>query len=190
MGAACLRLCADVVASGAAAQRERSHKRAIAGKDILCRHVADGRYSTTTHIALLHTVMQPASHHPAFSINTPSGSQRLLSRETLDAMRCRVTAAGAVDAVLRVPLEFGLGCGGSCHRNSASFIHCSRVFSFMVGGDVPWNKHASGGSFGHTGAGGCVSFADVQNEVRVWPPRALRASDVMASCFRCSTHCL
>ena len=35
----------------------------------------------------------------------------------------------------------------------------------MVGGDVPWSAHASAGSFGHTGAGGCVAFADVQNEV-------------------------
>ncbi len=35
----------------------------------------------------------------------------------------------------------------------------------MVGGEVPWEKHASGSSFGHTGAGGCVSFGDVQNEV-------------------------
>jgi hypothetical protein len=35
----------------------------------------------------------------------------------------------------------------------------------MVGGDVPWKKYASDSSFGHTGAGGCVSFGDVQNEV-------------------------
>jgi hypothetical protein len=35
----------------------------------------------------------------------------------------------------------------------------------MVGGDVPWSAHASAGSFGHTGAGGCVAFADVHNEV-------------------------
>ena len=35
----------------------------------------------------------------------------------------------------------------------------------MVGGDVPWKKYASDSSFGHTGAGGCVSFGDTQNEV-------------------------
>lgn len=102
------------------------------------------------------------------------GSQRLLSRETLDVMRCRVTAAGAVDAVLRVPLEFGLG--------------------FMVGGDVPWKKHASSGSFGHTGAGGSVSFADVQNELAfAYVPNKMqpgilgdyRAEELIESAYAC-----
>ena len=51
----------------------------------------------------------------------------------------------------------------------------------MVGGDVPWSAHASTGSFGHTGAGGCVAFADVQNEVTSlaacgWLMRAPRCS--------------
>jgi hypothetical protein len=49
----------------------------------------------------------------------------------------------------------------------------------MVGGDVPWKACASRSSFGHTGAGGCVSFGDADNEVLfvrlllalTWPPR-------------------
>lgn len=38
-----------------------------------------------------------------------SGSPHILSSETLSIMRSRVTAPGASDAVLRVPLEFGMG---------------------------------------------------------------------------------
>ena len=30
---------------------------------------------------------------------------------------------------------------------------------------MPWKACASSSSFGHTGAGGCVSFGDVENEV-------------------------
>lgn len=52
---------------------------------------------------------------------------------------------------------------------------------------MPWEKCASDGSFGHTGAGGCVSFGDVQNEVELsslWRlsslPIALQCSNTWA----------
>jgi hypothetical protein len=52
----------------------------------------------------------------------------------------------------------------------------------MVGGDVPWTKFASDGSFGHTGAGGCVSFGDVDNQVWLKPGGSRSAAVLFASC--------
>lgn len=45
-----------------------------------------------------------------FCNSTPSGCPQVLSSKTLGVMRSRVTPAGTVDAVLKVPLEFGQGC--------------------------------------------------------------------------------
>jgi hypothetical protein len=49
----------------------------------------------------------------------------MLSSETLDIMRSRVTAPGTIDAVLNVPLEFGMGCEALRCAHSDAFVQAN-----------------------------------------------------------------
>jgi hypothetical protein len=106
----CVLTCAS---SGAAAQRQRRHQRALPRQDIRGAHESDGRLrpqhqNQTAFVFIIALPPHPQPLTPSWVVAL-SDCPPLLSPATLDIARSRVTAAGACDAVLRVPLEFGMG---------------------------------------------------------------------------------
>ena len=149
---------------GAAAQRERSDKRALPRKDILRCHAADRRCGARR--SNLRALVWREPHSALLFCNsTPSGCPQVLSSETLGVMRSRVTPAGAVDAVLKVPLEFGQGCVCVC----AARVRCA--FPHNIGRAGLWSVATCHGKRARAAAASATPAQAAAFHLEMWRMR-------------------